>query len=60
MFCFATPESPGGLYINLTSHQAFDQAHLALDQQRGGAALYLHPQARGVWTPPPPPPPSRP
>lgn len=48
MFCFATPESPGGLYINLSSHQAFDEAHLPLDQQRSGAALYLHQQARRV------------
>ncbi|KAL4439029.1 hypothetical protein ABPG77_006966 [Micractinium sp. CCAP 211/92] len=48
MFCFATAESPGGLYINLTTHQAFDEEHVALDQERSGAALYLHQQARRV------------
>ena len=48
MFCFATPESPGGLYINLTTHQAFDESHLELDHQRSRAALYLHQQGRRV------------
>lgn len=48
MFCFATAESPGGLYINLTTHQAFDEEHLSLDQERSGAGLYLHQQARRV------------
>ncbi|KAL4856720.1 Ubiquitin carboxyl-terminal hydrolase 13 [Chlorella vulgaris] len=48
MFCFASNESPGGLFINLSTHQAFDAEHLPLDQQRGGPALYLHQQARKV------------
>ncbi|KAL4452659.1 hypothetical protein ABPG75_008321 [Micractinium tetrahymenae] len=48
MFCFATAESPGGLYINLTTHQAFDEEHVDLDQERTGAVLYLHQQARRV------------
>ncbi|EFN51528.1 hypothetical protein CHLNCDRAFT_33094 [Chlorella variabilis] len=48
MFCFASPESPGGLYINLATHQAFDEEHMELDQQRTSAMLYLHRQARRV------------
>jgi hypothetical protein len=47
MFCFASNESPGGLFINLSTHQAFDAEHLPLDQQRG-SDLYLHQQARKV------------
>ncbi|KAI7838347.1 hypothetical protein COHA_007915 [Chlorella ohadii] len=48
MFCFASPQTPGGLYINLTTHQAFDEEHVELDQERTGAVLYLHQQARRV------------
>lgn len=48
MFCFANSESPGGLFINLTTHQAFDQDHLDLDHQRTGAALYLVERSRRV------------
>ncbi|PSC74028.1 ubiquitin carboxyl-terminal hydrolase 5 isoform X1 [Micractinium conductrix] len=48
MFCFATPETPGGLYINLTTHQALDEDHVELDHQRTGAVLYLHQQAHRV------------
>lgn len=48
MFCFAGPESPGGLFINLTTHQAFDEDHVDLDQERTGAVLYLHQQAHRV------------
>lgn len=48
MFCFATSESPGGLYINLRTFQAFDEAHVDLDQERTGAVLYLHEQAHRV------------
>lgn len=48
LFCFATPETPGGLYINLTTHQAFDEEHVGLDQEKTGAVLYLHQQARRV------------
>jgi hypothetical protein len=48
MFCFATAESPGGLYVNLSTHQACDQQHLELDMQRSGPALYLHQMARRV------------
>lgn len=48
MFCFAGPESPGGLYINLRTHQAFDEAHVELDHERTQAVLYLHQQAHRV------------
>lgn len=102
MFCFASPQTPGGLYINLKTHQArvlcslvwfgclqagiwnragsdtschqvdhpvscrhhpaspdtpchppaksqaFDEEHVDLDQERTGAVLYLHQQARRV------------
>lgn len=48
MFCFAKPQTPGGLYINLKTHQAFDEEHVDLDQERTGAVLYLHQQARRV------------
>lgn len=47
-FCFATPESPGGLYINLSTFQAFDEEHVDLDQERTGAVLYLHEKAHRV------------
>ncbi len=32
----------------LLALQAFDEEHVALDQERSGAALYLHQQARRV------------
>lgn len=48
MFCFATSESPGGLYINLKTFQAFDEEHVDLDQERTGCVLYLHEQAHRV------------
>jgi ubiquitin carboxyl-terminal hydrolase 5/13 len=47
-FCFCTAQSPGGLYVNLTTFQAFCAQHVALDQQRSGAALHLHEHARKV------------
>jgi ubiquitin carboxyl-terminal hydrolase 5/13 len=48
MFCFATSESPGGLFINLQTLQAFDQEHILLDHQRTGTGLYLNEVARRV------------
>ena len=47
-FCFATTLTPGGLYLNLSTHQAFDEDHVDLDQERTGAVLYLHTQAHRV------------
>ncbi|GIM06941.1 hypothetical protein Vretimale_11173 [Volvox reticuliferus] len=42
MFTYDSPESPGGLYVNLTTFQGFGQDMVGLDQQRTGACLYLH------------------
>ena len=42
MYSFDTPLSPGGLYVNLTTHHGVGEDHLALDHRRTGAALYLH------------------
>ena len=39
---FRHPLSPGGLYVNLTTHHGVGEDHLALDHRRTGAALYLH------------------
>lgn len=41
MFSFATPLAPEGLYINLSSWQAFGAAWVQLDHERSGNALYL-------------------
>ena len=41
MFSFDTPLSPGGLYVNLNSWQAFGEEFVQLDAQRSGQALYL-------------------
>lgn len=48
MFCFGSSESPGGLYINLRTHQAFDEQHVDMDHERTGVVLYLHQQASKV------------
>lgn len=46
-FSFATPLSPGGLYINLHSWQSYGADYVQLDHQRTGNRLYLfHKQAR--------------
>ncbi|EFJ49271.1 hypothetical protein VOLCADRAFT_90020 [Volvox carteri f. nagariensis] len=42
MFTYDSPESPGGLYVNLSTFQGFGEEMVALDQQRTGAGLYLH------------------
>mmetsp|Transcript_62 Transcript_62/g.92 ORF Transcript_62/g.92 Transcript_62/m.92 type:complete len:885 (-) Transcript_62:589-3243(-) len=42
MFTFDTPESEGGLYVNLSTFQGFGEQFLELDHQRTGNALYLH------------------
>lgn len=48
MFSFATSESPGGLYINLETLQAYSEAYVDVDQRRSGAVLYLHEAAHHV------------
>ncbi|KAL6782136.1 hypothetical protein ACKKBF_B10800 [Auxenochlorella protothecoides x Auxenochlorella symbiontica] len=45
-FSFATPDSQGGLYINLATFQAFSEEWVDLDQRRTGQVLYLH--ERGI------------
>ena len=45
-FSFDTPLSPGGLFVNLGSWQAFGAEYAELDHQRSGCRLYLHEQ----WT----------
>ena len=45
-FSFDTPLSPGGLFVNLGSWQAFGAEYVELDRQRSGCRLYLHEQ----WT----------
>ena len=42
MFSFDNALSPGGLYINLSTWQAFGTEYVALDQERTGNSLYLH------------------
>ena len=42
MFSFDTPLSSGGLYINLSSWQAFGREYVLLDHNRTGNRLYLH------------------
>ena len=42
MFTFDTALSPGGLFINLASWQAFGAQYVALDHERSGNSLYLH------------------
>lgn len=41
MFCFESPLSPAGLFINLRSYQCFCERHIELDQRRTGSLLYL-------------------
>ncbi|KAK9833553.1 hypothetical protein WJX81_005633 [Elliptochloris bilobata] len=45
-FSFDTPLSPGGLFVNLASWQAYGTTYVELDHQRTGCRLYLHEQ----WT----------
>lgn len=42
MFSFATPESEGGLFINLTDFQAYGKKFLELDFERTRNVLYLN------------------
>ena len=42
VYSFDTPFSPGGLYVNLTTHLGVGADFLALDHRKTGAALYLH------------------
>lgn len=42
MFSFATPLTPGGIYLNLATFQAFSPEYLPLDQERTGGRVYLH------------------
>lgn len=48
MFSFATSESKGGLYINMTTHQSFSDEYVDLDFKRNGNVLYLHEKAHRV------------
>ena len=48
MFSFDTPLSPGGLYINLHTWQAFGAEYVAMDATRSGNALYLRQTAHKV------------
>ncbi len=41
MFSFDTPLSAGGLFLNLSTWQAFSERHLPLDAERTGNNLYL-------------------
>ncbi len=41
MFSFDTPLSAGGLFLNLSTWQAFSERHLPLDAERTGNKLYL-------------------
>lgn len=47
-FCYDTPESAGGLFVNLATHVAFSADHVALDRKRTGCSVYLHQQWRRV------------
>eukprot|EP00877_Chromochloris_zofingiensis_P014486 jgi/Chrzof1/9291/UNPLg00258.t1 len=42
MYSFDTPESPGGLYVNLKTFQGFGEDFVASDHQKTGNVLYLH------------------
>lgn len=42
MYSYDSPESAGGLYVNLHTFQGFGEAFLALDHEKTGNALYLH------------------
>ncbi|KXZ42745.1 hypothetical protein GPECTOR_121g446 [Gonium pectorale] len=42
MFSYDSPESPGGLYVNLATFQGFGEEYVGLDVQRSGGGLYLH------------------
>lgn len=42
MFSYDSPLSPEGLYISLSSWQAFGKNFVKLDNQRTGNLLYLH------------------
>ena len=50
-FSFDTAESPGGLFVNLTTHVGFGPDFVQLDRERTGAAVYLHLREKRV--PPP-------
>ena len=41
MFSFATPAAAGGIYINLSSWQAFGAPWVGMDHERSGNVLYL-------------------
>ncbi|KAG2446804.1 hypothetical protein HYH02_008364 [Chlamydomonas schloesseri] len=42
VFSYDDPESPGGLYVSLSSFQGFGESYLPLDHSRTGNGLYLH------------------
>ena len=51
-FSFDTPESAGGLYVNLSSHQGFGEGYVHVDRQRTGSAVYMHVSEKRVAPPP--------
>ncbi|GAX82603.1 hypothetical protein CEUSTIGMA_g10029.t1 [Chlamydomonas eustigma] len=42
MFSFESPESEGGLFINLRTFQGFSEHYALMDHTKSGNALYLH------------------
>ncbi|KAK9805947.1 hypothetical protein WJX73_007684 [Symbiochloris irregularis] len=52
MFSFDTAFSPTGLFINLSSWQAFGADFVSLDHQRTGNSLYLHEKHHKIPIPP--------
>lgn len=50
-FSFDTALSPDGLYINLSSWQAFGGEFVHIDGKKSGQQLYLHEQWQKVFLP---------
>jgi ubiquitin carboxyl-terminal hydrolase 5/13 len=48
MFSFATPESEGGLYVNLNTWHGVGSRFLAMDHERSGGVLYLNERHKRV------------
>jgi len=42
MLSFDSPYSPGGLYVNMTTHQGFGEQWLDFDHKRSKCDLYVH------------------
>ena len=50
-FSYDTPLSPGGLYVNLHTWQAYGADYVRMDAQRSSNRLYLHEKWTKVRTP---------